>query len=310
MSCVRNSKGKIIYNIYQIQDISELRKKEEALIQAREVAEKASKAKTDFLSQMSHEIRTPLNSVVGISNILMEDFSEDERLVEPLSILKSGSASLLSIVNNILDLNKIEEGKLKLEHIKFDLKENAETTLNTYLQRIEEKELTVRLKYPKSLPTRFMGDPFRINQILHNLISNPIKYTKEGGIEIEFSGEQLSPEKWMIKLSVSDTGVGISNKVQPRIFNPFEQGSKNRARKYGGSGLGLSIVKTLSLLMGDEVDLVSKVGVGSTFSTTIPLTAHKSEVEKDKAVKNVKKNTLEGKNILLVEDNPHEHSYL
>lgn len=304
VSCVRNSTGKIIYFIYQIQDISELRKKEEALIQAREQAEKASKAKTDFLSQMSHEIRTPLNSVVGISNILLEDFSDDERLTEPLSILKSGSASLLSIVNNILDLNKIEEGKLKLETIKFNLKENAETTLNTYLQRIEEKELTVRLRYHSELPKTFSGDPFRINQILHNLISNAIKYTKEGGIEIEFTGKHLSPNKWMIKLAVSDTGVGISTKVQPRIFNPFEQGSKNRARKYGGSGLGLSIVKTLAVLMGGDVGLVSKVGIGSTFSVELPLTSHTEKKEKNTSVKNKPQGALEGKSILLVEDNP------
>lgn len=306
VSCVRGSKGEISYYIFQIQDISELIIKEEALIRAREDAENAAKAKSDFLSQMSHEIRTPLNSVVGISNILLEDFADDDRLKDPLSILKSGSSSLLSIVNNILDLNKIESGKLLFEKIKFNLKDIIDDSLNTYLQRIEEKKLSLHFYYPPDLPKTFIGDPFRINQILHNLTSNAVKYTKKGDITISVRGREIKSNDWVIEVSIKDTGIGISKSAQPIIFMPFEQGTKNRARKFGGSGLGLSIVKTLVELMEGEISVESQFNKGSKFTFTLPLKSSANSKKKgvhSKQAKHEAFDGLKGKKVLLVEDN-------
>lgn len=215
--------------------------KNQELEVAKNLAEEAAKAKTQFLSVMSHEIRTPMNAVIGITHLLMRNNPRPEQL-EDLKILKFSAENLLGLINDILDLNKIEAGKLELESIDFNLKNLVEGVVSSMQHKAHEKAILIDLTYDEELPLFFISDPLRISQILNNLVSNAIKFTETGSVDISISQKSRSGSHVQVEFSVADTGIGIPQEMQQHIFSEFTQASSETSRKYGGTGLGLSLI--------------------------------------------------------------------
>ncbi|RVT97171.1 response regulator [Mucilaginibacter limnophilus] len=274
------------------------------LEQAIQKAEKSSQAKSEFLSTMSHEIRTPLNAVIGMTNLmLMNSPRPDQR--ENLDILKFSATNLLAIVNDVLDFNKIESGKVVFEKIRFNLGELMENICGGLIIKAEEKGLTFKLSVDNALKNKvFIGDPTRITQIIFNLISNAIKFTQQGNIWVRVSCIEDRHNTNTVKFSVKDTGIGIEQKNLEVIFEPFAQESVTTTRQYGGTGLGLAIVKRLLELQGRQMKVTSKVGVGSEFSFSMELpvsTEVVPEAETDHLL--INNENLSSLQILIAEDN-------
>jgi PAS domain S-box-containing protein len=237
---------------------------------ASRVAEHAVKAKQQFLSNMSHEIRTPLNGIIGFTKILLRN-EMSEKQKPRLEAIKTSSDILLVLINDILDLAKIEAGKLDIEQTEFKLSDLLNTVLGSFEFLFREKELKIIKRYDDKLPAALIGDPVRINQILINLLSNAVKFTGNGGrleVEVKLVGQDESHAE--VVFNISDTGIGIPVDKQETIFQAFEQSNSDTARKYGGTGLGLNIVKRLVELMGGAVSVKSKLGKGSIFTVRLP----------------------------------------
>lgn len=229
-------------------------------------AEKSSQAKSEFLSIMSHEIRTPLNAVIGMSNLLMMGNPRHDQK-ENLEILKFSASNLLSLVNDVLDFNKIESGKVVFEHVSLNLDDLMQNICGGQKIKAEEKGLTFKLDVDPSLREKIVfGDPTRITQIIFNLVNNAIKFTKEGHIWVRAICVEDRHNTITVHFSVKDTGIGIEKDNMETIFEPFAQESISTTRQYGGTGLGLAIIKRLLELQGLKMDVASKVGVGSEFS--------------------------------------------
>lgn len=254
------------------EDVSYQVHQEEELKVAKDEAEHAAKAKDLFLSTMSHEIRTPMNAIIGISNILIADDPKPEQF-ENLKLLKFSSSNLLTLINDILDFNKIEAGKMDLETIDFNLKEVASSIFQTLQLRAKEKDLVMFFDYERGLPEYFKGDPTRITQILTNLLSNAIKFTENGFVRMELCLRERTDSVATISIKVTDTGVGIPKDKLNSIFENFTQASSSITRKFGGTGLGLSICKKLLNLMGSDIHVQSAEGKGSSFyfDLTLPI---------------------------------------
>jgi PAS domain S-box-containing protein len=250
-----------------ITDISVRKRMESELIAAREAALAASHAKSEFLSRMSHEIRTPMTSILGMADLLAEGQlnAEQRRYLE---ILSNNSHSLLDLINSILDLAKVESGRLTLEHLAFDLNEIVEKSAQTLAFRAHAKQVDLIVSIAPDVPTALMGDPMRLRQVLVNLIGNAIKFTMHGEVLISVTRDCTADDPLRLKFSVRDTGIGIAKENLPALFTAFAQGDSSTARKYGGSGLGLAIVKRLVSLMQGEVAIESELNKGSTFSFT------------------------------------------
>jgi two-component system sensor histidine kinase ChiS len=273
------------------------------LMAAKEQAEKSAKAKENFLSTMSHEIRTPMNAIIGMTHLLIDENKNTEQ-DENLNTLKFSADNLLVIINDILDFSKIDAGKVEFEDVDFSLKELLHGIEHSLALQAAEKNLTFEFKLDDKIPDIVVGDPVRINQILTNLITNAIKFTKIGGIYTSVTFKEQKDEKVILNFSVKDTGIGIRKEKQGVIFESFEQASNDTTRKYGGTGLGLTITKRLLELRNSQIHLESEPGVGSHFyfdfvfgisKSTKSRKIAESAQNKEESFKNLK--------ILLVEDN-------
>jgi signal transduction histidine kinase/CheY-like chemotaxis protein len=256
-----------IKSIKQLKETAEARGKLNVEFEkAIEKAEKSSQAKSEFLSTMSHEIRTPLNAVIGMTNLLMMGNPRPDQK-ENLDILKFSASNLLALVNDVLDFNKIESGKVVFENIKFKLVDLMQNICGGQILKAEEKGLVFTLDIDESLKNKVVfGDPTRLTQIVFNLISNAIKFTHEGNIWIKVSCLEDRHNTVLVNFSVKDTGIGIERENLNAIFEPFTQESITTTRQYGGTGLGLAIVKRLLELQGLQMNVFSQPGVGSEFS--------------------------------------------
>ncbi len=244
-----------------VQDITQLKLTQIDLIHAKESAENSNKAKSRFLANMSHEIRTPLNGIMGFIELLEKE-ETDPKKSNYLNIIHSSSKALLVVINDILDLSKIDDGSMRIERIDFDLEQHLHDLISFFTSIADEKQITLHFEYPQGLSKHVHTDPLRLRQILSNLISNAIKFSTEDSnvtLSIHRKGNRLH-------LSVSDEGIGISTEAQERIFSPFEQAELSTTRSYGGTGLGLSISKKLIKLLDGQIHVESEPGKGTTFS--------------------------------------------
>jgi PAS domain S-box-containing protein len=245
----------------------------QALQELYERAEVATRAKSEFLANMSHEIRTPMTAILGYTEMLLEELTQENSKPEhraALQTIQKNGNYLLQLLNDILDLSKIEAGKLRLEMQPFRLQETLDELLGLMRIRAEEKKLPLRLEVLTPLPDLIISDPVRIRQILINLIGNAIKFTEQGEVRVRVSCmPQEEPDRARLRFDVIDTGIGIPPELMARLFQPFTQGDSSTSRKYGGTGLGLSISKRLAEMLGGEITVTSTPGKGSTFTVTI-----------------------------------------
>ncbi|UXX79711.1 PAS domain-containing protein [Reichenbachiella carrageenanivorans] len=293
-------------------DITADKNYKEALRQTSALAEVAkqeaiasAKAKENFLSTMSHEIRTPLNAILGVTNLLLSEEMKAEHL-EHLGLLKFSGENLLALINDILDYNKIDAGKIEFEQIDFDLKKLLTRIKQTQAPKVKEKGLDLILRYDEALPHVFVGDSVRVSQIINNLLSNAIKFTEEGFIKLGVSLVSQEAEQATIHFEIHDTGIGIEKSNQSMIFENFSQASGDTTRKFGGTGLGLAITKKLLEFMGSEIRLDSDLGFGSVFSFDVVLPIGNNEPKPAKSkVKETTFANVADRNIkvLVAEDN-------
>ncbi len=269
---------------------------------AKEEAEKNARIKSEFLSIMSHELRTPMNAVLGMTQVIMEENPRKDQL-ENLETIKISAQNLLDIINDILDYNRLESGKIFLEHKDFSLKNLMAKLFRIFSYSMKQKGLTLNFNYDSSLGESFIGDEIRLGEIITNLIGNAIKFTDSGAITVDIKKIGNKPNTSLIRFSVKDTGIGISQQNITNIFDSFTQEKTDTTRKYGGTGLGLSIVKKLLELMSGRIFVESKVGEGSKFYFEIEL--ENSEKKFEQVIKEPESapNKINLSKILIVEDN-------
>lgn len=275
----------------------------ESELMSQKMAEVAE-AKTNFLSTMSHELRTPLNSVIGIAGLLLQD-NANAKQKEQLDVLKFSAEGLLTLINDILDINKLEAGKLELENSPFQLSRSLNGIARGMTFKTEEKGLQFDVIIDQQLSGKyFMGDSARLGQVIYNLLGNAIKFTEKGEVRLIAKLLSIDRDEYNIRFQVEDSGIGISKTQQAQIFEPFQQAAASTTRKFGGTGLGLSIVKQLVEQFGSNINLESKPGSGSTFYFDLTMKEDATVVAHEQLItEDLKEKDLTGLNILLAEDN-------
>jgi PAS domain S-box-containing protein len=282
-------------------DITNHVRYERKLQREKEKAEKQAIAKQDFLATMSHEIRTPLNVIIGMSRLLNDSKPRSDQ-EEYLKSLRFSASHLLTIINDILDLAKIDAGKIKIEKISFDVREVVEGVFNAFSPRADEKQLDLRVDIDSSTPGRVLGDQVRLTQVLNNLLSNAIKFTEQGFVKIKVRAEKQSQANCRLHFDVIDSGIGISADKIEQIFESFTQEKEETTRKFGGTGLGLTICKKLIRLQGGSINVNSHEGIGSTFSFSLDY-AIDQEVHQPQQIQAVEQYNFHNIRLLLVDDN-------
>ncbi len=285
-----------------LMDITTMREAEAALTAARDAAEEATHAKSDFLARMSHEIRTPMNGILGMTYLaLLQD--PQPKIRDYLDKIQFSAGSLLGIINDILDFSKIEAGRLDIEYIPFRLREQVESIRDVLADKLADKKLDLAVEIAPDIPETIVGDPLRLRQILLNLLSNAVKFTPAGGIRLTVVPQGTANDALLF--TVSDTGIGMTREQLSHIFESFSQADGSITRTYGGTGLGLAITKALVELMGGKIEVESSFGQGSAFSFSLPLpraedarTAQAARIPEP-----AKKESMENARLLLVEDN-------
>ncbi|MDC3260826.1 ATP-binding protein [Winogradskyella sp.] len=281
--------------------------KNDVLIVAKEKAELASKTKANFLSTVTHELRTPLYAVTGLTNLLLDE-KPKEKQIPHLKSLKFSGDYLLTFINDILQINKIEANKVELDPEDFNLKTKIENVIAALNNSAHNNNTQIHFEYEKDLPENYIGDQLKISQILINLLGNAIKFTQDGDIWVKVKHKTVNKNLYNLQFEIKDNGIGISQEKQNQMFESFSQGSIQINRKYGGTGLGLSIVKGLMKILNGKISLESQLGKGTSFFFELPLKhvqpKRKKEIPNEsKHIENIKALDLENIKILVVEDN-------
>lgn len=304
-SPIKNENGEIVSIVGIFEDITERKRLSDALIKEKEAAEYANKAKTDFLSRMSHEIRTPMNAIIGMTKIARDtqDAAKNQYCLEKID---KASRHLLGVINDILDMSKIEAERLELAEQAFDFEKMVMDSINIVAFQSEEKNHNLLVNLDKELPRFIVADETRVKQVITNLLSNAVKFTDENGT-IRLNVKVLNHAKVGVKLllEVIDNGIGIEKNQLDKLFNAFEQGEGGITRRYGGTGLGLAICKKIVELMGGEIWIESEIGKGSKFSFTFET----ETVEQDENAKYLKRTAISDVHILAIDDSPDIRQY-